>query len=145
MQHVSASYWSACIFSTIGKHTLACNRHEIKCFFTAGEHWSKVPLSLFAAQYSDFTCLWISSSAFNDAFIHTPRYFTWSKNCTRTPFRKTLDGAGYLYFFWAKKNTNCFVTIKSDFEFSSTVTTNIQKILQPTNTGAEHTYIISKH
>jgi len=42
-------------------------------------HWSKVPLSLFAAQYSDFTCLWMSSSSFNDAFIHTARYFTWFK------------------------------------------------------------------
>ena len=49
-----------------------------------------------AAQFSDFTCLWMSSSSFNDAFIHTPRYFTWSKNCTRTPFRKTFDGAGCL-------------------------------------------------
>jgi len=41
--------------------------------------------------------------------------------------------------------TNCFDTIKSDFVFSSTFTTNIPKTLQPTNTGAEHTYIISKH
>jgi len=28
--------------------------------------------------------------------------------------------------------------------FSSIVTTNIQKTLQATNTGAEHTYIISE-
>ena len=41
----------------------------------------------------------MSSSSFNDAFIHTARYFTWSKNCTRTPFTKTSDGAGCLYFF----------------------------------------------
>ena len=47
--------------------------------------------------------------------------------------------------FWAKKNTNCFVAIKSDFVFSSIVTTDIQKTLQPTNTEAELTYIISKH
>jgi len=33
--------------------------------------------------------------------------------------------------FWAKKNTSCFVAIKSDFVFSSIVTTNIQKTLQP--------------
>jgi len=50
-----------------------------------------------------------------------------------------------VYIFWAKKNTNYFVTVKSDFVFSSIVTTNIQKTLQPVNTGAEHTYIISKH
>ena len=29
----------------------ACNRHETECLFTAGEHWSKVPVSLCAAQY----------------------------------------------------------------------------------------------
>ena len=45
--------------------------------------------------------------------------------------------------FLAKNNTNCFVTIKSDFVFCSIVTTNIQKTLQPVSTGAEHTYIIS--
>jgi len=49
-----------------------------------------------------------------------------------------------VYTFLEKKNTNCFVTIKNDFVFSSIITTNIQKTLQPTNTGAEHTYIISK-
>ena len=157
MQHVSASYWSVCICSTIGKHTLACNRHEIKCFLLQESNDQKClwlcllhsrggargslppknfawPPKIFrvtswhcievlhrpltaplvaklappvappnenvwlrpAAQYRDFTCLWIPSSSFNDAFIHTPRYFTWSKNCTRTPFRKTFDGAGCL-------------------------------------------------
>jgi len=49
-----------------------------------------------------------------------------------------------VYTFWAKKNTSCFVTIKNDFVFSSIITTNVQKTLQPTNTGDEHTYIISK-
>ena len=48
-----------------------------------------------------------------------------------------------VYTFWAKKNTNCFVEIRSDFVFSSIVTTNIQKTLHPTNTGAQHIYIIS--
>jgi len=33
MQHVSASYRSVCICSAIGKHILACNRHEIECFY----------------------------------------------------------------------------------------------------------------
>jgi len=44
-----------------------------------------------------------------------------------------------------KNKTNCFVTIKNDFVFSSIITTNIQKTLQPTNAGAEHTYIIRKY
>jgi len=39
--------------------------------------------------------------------------------------------------FLAKKNTNGFVAIKGDFVFSSIVTTNLQKTLQP---GAEHIY-----
>jgi len=33
-----------------------------------------------------------------------------------------------VYTSWAKKNTNCFVAIKSGFVLSSIVTTNIQKI-----------------
>ena len=48
-----------------------------------------------------------------------------------------------VYTFLGKKNTNRFVTIKNDFVLSSIITTNIQKTLQPTNTGAEHTYISS--
>jgi len=50
-----------------------------------------------------------------------------------------------VYTFLGKKNTNCFVEIKADFVFSNRVTTNIQKTVQPTTTGAEHTNIISKH
>jgi len=46
--------------------------------------------------YSDFICLWISSSSFSGTCINTPRYFTWSQNCIRTPFRKIFDGTGCL-------------------------------------------------
>jgi len=42
---VSASYWSACICSTIGKHTLACNRHEIEWFLLQ--------------ESTDQKCLWV--------------------------------------------------------------------------------------
>jgi len=31
-QFVSASYWFVCICTTIGKHTLACNRQAVECF-----------------------------------------------------------------------------------------------------------------
>jgi len=55
-----------------------------------------------------------------------------------------MEQVVYTVLFWAKKNTN-FVANKSDFVFSSIVSTNIQKTLQLTNTGAEHTYVISKH
>ena len=54
----------------------------------------------------------MSSSSFNDAFIHTPRYFTWFKNCTRTPFRKTFDGAGCLYFFGQKRTPIVLLQLK---------------------------------
>jgi len=49
-----------------------------------------------------------------------------------------------VYTYW-DKNTDCFVAIKSDFVFSSIVTTHIQKTLESTGTRAEHTYISSKH
>jgi len=116
-----------------------------KVFLTAGEHWSNVRLSLFAAQYSDFTRLWISSSFFSEAFSNIPRSFTWSKNYTRTLFRQKFDGAGCLYFLGQKRTPIVLSQLKGDFVFISLVTTNIQKMLQSTNAGAEHTYITSKH
>jgi len=144
MQHVSASYWSACICSTIGKHTLACNRHEIKCFLLQ--------------ESTDQKCLRVCllhsivSSLVSECHHH-PSMMHLSTHQDISPSLKTvhihdLDKhmmGQIVYTFWAKKNTNCFVTIESDFVFSSIATTNIQKTLQPTNTGAEHTYIISKH
>jgi len=45
MQHVSASYRFVCICSTIGKHTLACNRHESEWFLLQ--------------ESTDQKCLWI--------------------------------------------------------------------------------------
>jgi len=54
----------------------------------------------------------MSSSSFNDAFIHTPGYFTSSKNCTRTPFGKTFDGAGCLYFFGQKRTPIVLLQLK---------------------------------
>ena len=140
MQHVSASYWSAWSCSTIGKHTLSCNRYEIKCFV----------LQKSTDQKFLWVCLLHSIVIFHLSLnviiilqwciIHTPRYFTWSKLVHVHHLEKHL-----IILFWVKKNTNCFDTIKSDFVFSSIVTTNIQKTLQPINAGAEHTYIISKH
>jgi len=104
-----------------------------------------VPLSLFAAQYNDFTGLWISSSSLSDAFIHTPRYFTWSKivHVGLHHLERHLMGQ-VVHTFLGKKEHQLFCAIKSNFVFSSIVTTDIQKTLQPTNTGAEHAYIISK-
>jgi len=59
---------------------------------------TSLSLGLVAAQYNDFTCLWVSSSSFSEAFSNTPKYFAWWKNRICTPFRKTFGGAGFLYF-----------------------------------------------
>jgi len=50
----------------------------------------------------------------------------------------------FVYTFLGKKEYQFFVAIKSNFVFNSIVTTNIQKTSQPSNTRAEHAYIISK-
>jgi len=49
---------------------------EWSVFYCRREHWVNVPLSLFAAQYSNFTCLWIWLLSFSQAF-GDPKYFTW--------------------------------------------------------------------
>jgi len=146
MQHVSASYWSACICSTIGKHTSACNRHEIECFLLQ--------------ESTDQKCLWVcllhsvvislvSEYHHHSSMMHlsTHQDISLGLKIVRVAYTiyKNIWQGRLFIVFWAKKNTNCFVAIKSNFVFSSIVTTNIQKTLQPTNTGAEHTYIISKH
>jgi len=54
----------------------------------------------------------IVPSSISDPFIHTPRHFTWSKTCTVTPFRKTFDGAGCLYFFGQKRTPIVLLQLK---------------------------------
>jgi len=48
---------------------------------------------------------------------------------------------------WDKRYTICFVAVESDFLFSNTIITNIQKTLKSTNAYAmvKRTYIINKH
>jgi len=106
--------------------------------------WYEFPLSLFAAQYSDFTCLWISSSSFSEAFNTTPTYFFFGEKIVHVHRSEKHLMEEVVYTYW-DKNTDCFVAIKSDFVFSSIVTTHIQKTLESTGTRAEHTYISSKH
>jgi len=49
--------------------------------------------------------------------------------------QKIFHGAGCLYFlaFGTKKYTNCFVAVRSDFVFSSTITANVETALQFNN------------
>jgi len=74
MQRASTSYYPACICSTIGKHTFAwikcfcCGKAPIECAFGACLLHS-IAISI----------VWISQSFFSEAYINTPRYFTWSK------------------------------------------------------------------
>ena len=103
MQHVSASYWSACICSIIGKHTLACNRHEIKCFLLQ--------------ESTDQKCLWVCLLhiiviSLVSEYHHQPSMMHLSTHqdislglkivhvhCTRTIFRPKL----YTYKIQARK------------------------------------------
>ena len=67
------------------------------------------------------------------------------KNLYTCTVQKNVWWSRVFILFWTKRNTKCcFVTIKNDFVFSSIVTTYIQKTLQPTDTGAEHTDIYNQ-
>jgi len=44
-------------------------------YFTAGGYGANLPPSVFAAQWNEIICLWISLS-FSEAFGDTPRYLT---------------------------------------------------------------------
>ena len=78
----------------------------------------------------------MSLSTVSYVFNNTPRYFTWSEHWTRTPFRKTLDGADFSFIlFWTKRCTNCFVGIKDDFLFCRIIIT-FWKIFRKTLDGA---------
>ena len=77
---------------------------------------------LVPAQYSDFTCRWISSLSYSEILSDTPRYFTWSQSQEMVYLgntQQTFHGAGCLHFLalGTKKYTNCFVAVKSDFHF----------------------------
>jgi len=76
-----------------------------------------------------------SSSSFSEVSSNKVFYLV-RKLCTYT-IQKNIRWSWLFILLWAKKNTNCLLA-KSDFVFSSIVTTNIQKTLEFTNTGAEH-------
>jgi len=69
-----------------------------------------VLLSLFAAQYSDFSLSHEYHPHPLMMHLSTPQHFTWSKNCTRTPFRKTL--MEQIVYIFGQKRTHCFDAIK---------------------------------
>ena len=99
-----------------------------------------LPLSLFTAQYNNFTCLWISSSCFSEAFNHTSRFWLGQKTYLYT-IQKNIRWSRLFIVFVPKKYTNSLLAIKSDFVFSSTVTINIQK----TESSNARLYIAKKY
>ena len=124
-----------CVCSTIGKHTLACNRHSV--FFTAVEHWSNVPWSLFAAQYtySDFICLWISSIILQwDIYQHTKVFHLVKKLYTYT-IQKNIWWSRLFIILGGKRTPIVLLQLQNNFVFISIVTTNLQKtlVLESTN------------
>jgi len=144
-QHASASYWSACICSTAGKQAyigMACNRHEIECFLLQ--------------ESSDQKCLWVcllhsiiislvSEQHHHPSMMHlsTHQGVSLGQKISHVHhLEKHLMGHA-VYTFLGKKNI-VLLQFKSNFVFSSIVTTNIQKTLQPANTGAELASIVSK-
>jgi len=129
MQHVSASYCSACICSTVDKHTLACNRHKIKCFLLQESTDQKF---LWVCLLHSIVISLVSEYHHHPLMMHLSTHQDISlgqKIVHVHHLEKHLMGqVAYIL----QKNTNCFVAIKSDFMSSSIVTTNIQKTLQPT-------------
>jgi len=103
-----------------------------------------VPLCLFAAQYSAFT---YSECHNHPSMMHlsTHQDILLGLKIVHVHHLEKHFMGQVDYTFLCKKEHHFFVTIKSDFVFNSIVTTNIQKTLPPTNTGTEHSYIISKH
>ena len=91
-----------------------------------------LPLSLFTAQYNNFTCPWISSSSFSEAFNHTSRFWLGQKTCLYN-ILNNIRWSRLFIVFGPKKYTNSLLAIKSDFVFSSIVTTNIQKTPESSN------------
>jgi len=112
MQHVSSSYWSAYICSTIGKHTLACNRHEIKCFLLQESTDQKCPI---VCLLHSIVISLVSEYHHHPSMMHLSTHQDMSlgqKNCIRTLFRKTFDGAGCLYFFGQKRTPIVLLQLK---------------------------------
>jgi len=113
-------------------------------FFTAREHCSKVPRSLFAAQYGDFTpCEYHHHPSVKHLSTH--QGISLGQKIVHVHHSENHLMEQVVYTFGTKRTLIVFVITKGDFVFSSIVITNIQKTLQSTNAGPEHTYIISKH
>ena len=105
---------------------------------TFWRRFCKVPPSLFAAQRSDFTFLWVSASSFSEAWnkkLHQDIWLVW----------KTSHLLQVVHTFRGKNYTDCRVTIETNFMFNRIITANIQKALNTTDAGTKHTYVVSKH
>ena len=102
-----------------------------------------MPLSLFAAQYSDFT---VSEYHHHPSVMHLSTHQGISLGQKRVYVRQLekYSMEQVVHNFGAKKR-QFFVAIKNAFVFSSIVTKNLPKTLQPSNTRAKYIYIINQH
>ena len=133
--------------------------HTCLCVFApqlASIHWHAIGTKLFLLQEStDRTCLWACllrnvAISFASEYHHHPsvKYVSTHQGISlgqklyTYTVQKNIWWSSLFIIFGATKSTNCFVTIKGDFVFSRIVTTDIQKTLESTNTGSEHTYLI---
>ena len=117
-----------CICSTVGKHTLACNRHEIKCFLLQE---STDRMCFGACLVYNILISFVSGYHNHPSVRHVSTYqgISHGHKIVHVGYtvQKNIWWSSLFIIFGAKTNTNCFVTIKRNFVFGSTVTTNIQK------------------
>jgi len=102
----------------VSKHTSACNRHGIKCFYC--ESLSKRASELVCCTVKRFHLSLDIITSFSETVSNTPRYFTWSENCTHTPFKITFDGAGCWHFLRQKITPLVLLQLKA-ISFSATL------------------------
>ena len=88
-----------CICSTIGKHILAKNRHEIECFLLQLSSKQRAS-ELVSCTVQRFHL------SLNIIIADTLRYSTWSEHCACTPFRNIRLSRLFI-FSGQKDNAKC--------------------------------------
>ena len=94
---------------SVGHYTTGVSR----CPALRGARPSPARLTFYAwCVHSNHIFLLHKSNTDDLKIVHVHHLETWSKNCTRTPFRKTFDGAGCLHFFGRKRTPFVLLQLK---------------------------------
>jgi len=103
---------SVYICSTIGKHTLACSRHEVVFLlqFSTGQRCLLVYLLHSTGISRAYGCH--CDPSVRHLIIHK-RYLTWSENCTHTPLRKIFKWSRLFTLFQAKNTPKVLLQLKA--------------------------------